>query len=168
MQRCESALRFPPRAASIAVDAEGDGLIRVFIGFDPRETVAYSRARAQAYRRAPACPFRFAQLALSQLGQVLTRERHAPAVDRFLVCALSHPLPVRLCRLEPVHGLRHAHARRQSPGCGICATSVTPCRWSSMSTSPGRPSQFSGRAQTPYAKKNWSSVMLSTTPGAKR
>src|SRR5690606_34903112 len=50
-------------------------MIKVFIGFDPRETVAFSVLAHSIHARA-SVPVTIAPLALSQLGSVLTRERH--------------------------------------------------------------------------------------------
>ena len=50
-------------------------MINVFIGFDPREAVSYSVLAYSIQSRASQ-PVSITPLMLSQLGGVLTRERH--------------------------------------------------------------------------------------------
>lgn len=133
-------------------------MIRIFIGFDPRETVAYNVLAHSIQARASA-PVAIAALALSQLGHVLTRERHALqstdfAFSRFLTPYLSgyqgwslfmdcdmlmRDDVAKLWKLRDerfaVQVVKHDHKPREAV-------------------------KFLGTAQTSYAKKNWSSVML--------
>ena len=133
-------------------------MIRVFIGFDPREAVAFSVLAHSIHARASA-PVTIAPLALSQLSRVLTRERHALqstdfSFSRFLAPYLSDYAGwslfmdcdmlmrddvVRLWNLRDeryaVQVVKHDHRPRETV-------------------------KFLGAAQTSYAKKNWSSVML--------
>ena len=51
-------------------------MIRIFIGFDPRETVAYHVLSHSIHARASA-PVSIAPLMLSQLGGLMTRERNS-------------------------------------------------------------------------------------------
>ena len=62
-------------AGEIAVDTEATGVIRVFIGFDPRETVAY-HVLAHSIQARASVPAAIAPLALAHLGHLLTRKRH--------------------------------------------------------------------------------------------
>jgi len=145
-------------AASIAVDAEGDGLIRVFIGFDPRETVAYS-VLAHSIQARASVPVSIAQLALSQLGQVLTRERHAlQSTDfsfaRFLTPYLSDYAGWSLF-MDCDMLMRDDIARLWDLRDERYAVQVV-----KHDHKPRETVKFLGAAQTPYAKKNWSSVML--------
>jgi hypothetical protein len=145
----------PPVHAGVA---EGESLIRIFIGFDPRETVACNVLAHSIQARASA-PVAIARLALSQLGQVLTRERHTLqstdfSFSRFLVPWLSdyegwslfmdcdmlmRDDVARLWALRDeryaVQVVKHDHRPRETV-------------------------KFLGAAQTAYTKKNWSSVML--------
>ncbi|MGZ8269079.1 MAG: glycosyltransferase, partial [Burkholderiales bacterium] len=50
-------------------------MIRVFIGFDPREAIAYSVLAFSVHRHASR-PVSVTPIMLSQLGGILTRERH--------------------------------------------------------------------------------------------
>ena len=142
----------------MVVDTQGDRLIRIFIGFDPRETVAYHVLARSIQARASA-PVTIAPLALSQLKRVLTRERHALqstdfSFSRFLTPYLSdysgwslfmdcdmlmRDDVARLWELRDeryaVQLVKHDHRPRET-------------------------TKFLGATQTAYSKKNWSSVML--------
>ena len=142
----------------MAVNAEGDALIRIFIGFDPRETVAY-HVLARSIQARASVPVAIAPLALSQLRLVLTRERHALqstdfSFSRFLTPYLSgysgwslfmdcdmlmRDDVLRLWDLRDeryaVQVVKHDHRPRET-------------------------TKFLGATQTAYSKKNWSSVML--------
>ncbi len=50
-------------------------MIRIFIGFDPREAVAYN-VLAHAIQARASQPVTIAPLMLSQLGKLMWRERH--------------------------------------------------------------------------------------------
>ncbi len=133
-------------------------MIRVFIGFDPREAVAFSVLAYSIHARASA-PVAIAPLMLSQLGGLLTRERHPLqstdfAFSRFLTPCLSDYegwsvfMDCDMLMLDDVARLwalrddryavqvvKHDHQPRESV-------------------------KFLGQTQTQYPKKNWSSVML--------
>src|SRR5476649_1475569 len=75
------------------VDIGGIGLIRVFIGFDPRETVAYNVLAHSIQARASE-PVAITPLALSQLKNMLSRARDPLqstefSFSRFLTPCLS-------------------------------------------------------------------------------
>ena len=68
-------------------------MLDIFIGYDPKETVAYHVACHAILERSSA-PVRFAPLHLHTLGPRMRRERHALqstefSFSRFLVPALS-------------------------------------------------------------------------------
>jgi hypothetical protein len=133
-------------------------VIRVFIGYDPREAVAFGVLAHSIHRRASA-PVAIAPLMLSQLGAELTRQRHPLqstdfAFSRFLVPLLSGfegwslfmdcdmlmlDDVARLWALRDdrfaVQAVKHDHRPREAV-------------------------KFLGQPQTGYPKKNWSSVML--------
>ncbi len=133
-------------------------MIRVFIGYDPREAVAYNVLAHSIQARASE-PVAIAPLMLSQLKAVLTRERHPLqstdfSFSRFLTPYLSKftgwsvfmdcdMLVLRdiaeLWRLRDerysVMVVKHDHVPRESV-------------------------KFLGEPQSKYGKKNWSSVML--------
>jgi hypothetical protein len=138
--------------------AEGDSLIRIFIGFDPRETVAYNVLAHSIQARASA-PVAIAPLALSQLKQVLTRERHALqstdfSFSRFLTPYLSGYegwslfMDCDMLMRDDVAKLWELRDERY-------AVQVV-----KHDHKPRETVKFLGSAQTAYAKKNWSSVML--------
>ena len=133
-------------------------MIRIFIGYDPREAVAFS-VLAHSIQARASHPVSITPLMLSQLGKVLTRERHPLqstdfAFSRFLTPYLSGfegwsvftdcdmlvlDDIARLwdCRDEryAVQVVKHVHKPRETV-------------------------KFLGQPQTQYEKKNWSSVML--------
>jgi len=133
-------------------------MIKVFIGYDPREAVAYSVLAHSIHVRASE-PVSVTPLMLSQLRGVFNRERHPLqstdfAFTRFLVPYLSGfegwsiftdcdmlvlDDIAKLWRLRDdryaVMVVKHDHQPRESV-------------------------KFLGQPQTQYQKKNWSSVML--------
>ena len=145
-------------AGSIEADARGSGLIRIFIGFDPRETVAYN-VLAHSIRARASVPVAIAPLALSQLSQVLTRERHALqstdfSFSRFLTPYLSGYagwslfMDCDMLMRDDVAKLWDLRDERY-------AVQVV-----KHDHKPRETTKFLGAVQTAYAKKNWSSVML--------
>jgi lipopolysaccharide biosynthesis glycosyltransferase len=133
-------------------------LIRVFIGFDPRETVAFSVLSHSIHVRA-SLPVSIAPLMRSQLQHAYWRERHPLqstefTFSRFLApyCCdfagwsifmdcdmLARDDLAKLWALRDeryaVQVVKHAHVPRET-------------------------TKFLNQAQTRYEKKNWSSVML--------
>lgn len=133
-------------------------MIRAFIGYDPREAVAFSVLAYSIHARASE-PVAIAPLMLSSLRGVFRRERHPLqstdfAFTRFLVPHLSDyegwslftdcdmlmlDDVARLWRLRDeryaVMVVKHDHRPRETQ-------------------------KFLGQPQTAYPKKNWSSVML--------
>jgi lipopolysaccharide biosynthesis glycosyltransferase len=132
--------------------------IRIFIGFDRREAVAFSVLAHSIHARASE-PISITPLVLSQLRSVFTRARHPLqstdfAFSRFLTPYLSgyegwslfmdcdmlmRADVARLWKLRDerysVQVVQHDHRPREDV-------------------------KFLGQAQTPYPKKNWSSVIL--------
>jgi hypothetical protein len=153
-------LRVPVRggAGIIAVDAEGSGLIRIFIGFDPREAVAYS-VLAHSIQARASVPVAVAPLALSQLGHLLRRERHALqstdfSFSRFLTPYLSDYAGWSLF-MDCDMLMRDDVAKLWDLCDERYAVQVV-----KHDHKPRETTKFLGAAQTAYAKKNWSSVML--------
>lgn len=133
-------------------------MIRIFIGYDPREAVAYSVLAHSIQARASA-PVAIAPLALSQLGRVLTRERHPLqstdfSFSRFLTPYLSDYagwslfMDCDMLMRDDVAKLWDLRDERY-------AVQVV-----KHDHKPREAVKFLGAAQTAYAKKNWSSVML--------
>jgi hypothetical protein len=133
-------------------------LIRIFIGFDPRETVAYN-VLAHSIQARASRPVAIAPLALSQLTHVLTRERHPLqstdfSFSRFLVPYLcdfagwSLFMDCDMLMRDDVANLWGLRDER-------FAVQVV-----KHDHRPRETTKFLGMAQTAYSKKNWSSVML--------
>ncbi len=145
-------------AGRVALETEGSGLIRIFIGFDPRETVAYNVLAHSIQARASE-PVAIAALALAQLKHVLTRERHALqstdfSFSRFLTPYLSGYagwslfMDCDMLMRDDVAKLWNLRDERY-------AVQVV-----KHDHKPRETTKFLGATQTAYTKKNWSSVML--------
>lgn len=133
-------------------------MINVFIGYDPREAVAFS-VLAHSIEEHASEPVSITPLRLGQLGKVLTRERHPLqstdfSFSRFLVPHLSgysgwsvfmdcdmlmRDDVAKLWRLRDeryaVMVVKHDHVPKETV-------------------------KFLGEPQSKYEKKNWSSVMM--------
>ena len=133
-------------------------MIRVFIGYDPRETVAYN-VLAHSIQRRASQPVSIAPLMLSQLRAVLTRERyHLQTTDfsfsRFLTPNLSgyEGWSVFMdCDMLVLRDIAELWNLRDD-------------RYAVMVVKhhhvPKETVKFLGEPQSKYEKKNWSSVML--------
>lgn len=133
-------------------------MIRVFIGFDPREAVAYSVLAHSIHARASE-PVSVAPLALSQLRAVFRRDRDPLqstdfAFTRFLVPYLSGYSGWSIfmdCDMLMLDDVARLWALRDE-------------RFAVMVVKhdhqPREAVKFLGQPQTSYPKKNWSSVML--------
>lgn len=133
-------------------------MIRVFIGYDPREAVAFSVLAYSIHSRAT-LPVSIAPLMLSQLGGVLTRERHPLqstdfSFSRFLTPFLSGYsgwslfMDCDMLMLEDIARLWELRDERYA---------VMVVKHEHV---PKEKVKFLGEPQTRYEKKNWSSVML--------
>src|SRR5512139_1211206 len=71
---------------------ENRAVLSIFIGFDPRETVAFHVLAHSIHTRA-SCPVTIAPLMLSQLKAVHTRERHQLQSTDFSFSRLPTPYP---------------------------------------------------------------------------
>jgi lipopolysaccharide biosynthesis glycosyltransferase len=133
-------------------------MIRVFIGYDPREAVAYSVLAYSIQARASQ-PVSIAPLMLPQLKGILTRERHPLqssdfSFSRFLTPYLSGYegwsifMDCDMLVLEDIAKLWH----------------VRDDRYAAMVVKhnhvPKETVKFLGEPQSKYEKKNWSSVIL--------
>jgi hypothetical protein len=133
-------------------------MIRVFIGYDAREAVAYNVLAHSLLRRSSA-PLSIVPLALSSLRDVLTRERHPLqstdfAFSRFLtpyLCGFEGWSVFMDCDMLALDDISNLWALRDSR----FAVQVVKHDYK-----PAETTKFLGQTQTPYAKKNWSSVML--------
>lgn len=133
-------------------------MIRVFIGFDPRETVAFSVLAHSIQARASE-PVTIAPLMLPQLKGVLTRPRHPLqstdfSFSRFLTPYLSQYAGWSLfmdCDMLMLDDIVRLWQLKDE-------------RYAAMVVKhehvPQGTSKFLGEPQTKYEKKNWSSVIL--------
>jgi hypothetical protein len=133
-------------------------VIRVFIGFDPREAIAFSVLAHSIHVRASE-PVSVTPLMLSELQGVFTRERHPLqstdfAFSRFLTPFLSGYegwsifMDCDMLVLDDIANLWRLRDER-------CAVMVV-----KHDHQPRESVKFLDQPQTPYPKKNWSSVML--------
>ena len=133
-------------------------MINVYIGYDPREAVAYSVLAHSIHARATQ-PVSTAPLMLSQLRGVLTRERHPLqstdfSFSRFLTPHLADYAGWSLfmdCDMLVLEDIAQLWALRDD-------------RYAVMVVKhdhvPRETQKFLGEPQTKYEKKNWSSVVL--------
>jgi len=133
-------------------------MIRVFIGFDPRETVAYNVLAHSIGVRASR-PVAIAPVALSQLGRVFRRPPHSLqstdfSFSRFLVpylCDYQGWSVFMDCDMLMLDDVARLWALRDER----FAVQVV-----KHDHQPQERIKFLGAPQTRYEKKNWSSVML--------
>ncbi|MGH8699727.1 MAG: glycosyltransferase [Burkholderiales bacterium] len=133
-------------------------MINVFIGYDPREAVAYSVLAYSIHARA-SLPVSVTSLMLSQLQGVLVRERHPLqstdfSFSRFLTPYLSGYtgwsvfMDCDMLVLEDIASLWELRDDRYA---------VMVVKHNHV---PREAVKFLGEPQSKYDKKNWSSVML--------
>ena len=133
-------------------------MIRVYIGYDPREAVAFSVLSYSIQARASE-PVLIAPLMLSQLSGVLTRERHPLqssdfSFSRFLTPYLSGYsgwtvfMDCDMLMLDDIAGLHRLRDDRYA---------VMVVKHDHV---PRETVKFLGEPQSKYEKKNWSSVIL--------
>lgn len=133
-------------------------MINVFIGYDPREAVAFNVLAYSIQARASE-PVSIAPLMLSQLKAVLKRERHPLqstdfSFSRFLTPYLSDYSGWSVfmdCDMVMLDDIANLYRLRDD-------------RYAVMVVKhhhvPQETTKFLGEPQTQYEKKNWSSVML--------
>jgi lipopolysaccharide biosynthesis glycosyltransferase len=133
-------------------------MIRIFVGYDPREAVAFSVLAHSIHARA-SVPVTIAPLKLSELSNVMTRERHPLqstdfSFSRFLTPYLSEYAGWSLfmdCDMLVLDDIAGLYALRDD-------------RFAVMVVKhdhvPKEQRKFLDQPQTAYQKKNWSSVML--------
>jgi hypothetical protein len=133
-------------------------MINVYIGYDPREAVAFSVLAHSIQERASE-PVSVVPLKLSQLKKVLTRERHPLqstdfSFSRFLVPYLSGYsgwsvfMDCDMLMLDDIANLWRLRDERYA---------VMVIKHDHV---PKETVKFLGEPQSKYEKKNWSSVML--------
>ncbi|HXF67500.1 MAG TPA: glycosyltransferase [Burkholderiales bacterium] len=133
-------------------------MINVFIGYDPREAIAFSVLSYSIHARASE-PVAITPLMLSQLRGILTRERHPLqstdfSFSRFLTpylsgyCGWSVFMDCDMLMLEDIAELWRLRDERYA---------VMVVKHDHV---PRETVKFLGEPQSRYEKKNWSSVML--------
>lgn len=133
-------------------------MIRIFIGYDPRETVAWHVLTHSILARA-SVPVCFIPLALDNLRALMWRERNVLqstefSFSRFLAPHLSSYEGWSLfmdCDMLVLDDIANLWALRDDRYAVMCVK---------HDHRPSETVKFLGQPQTPYAKKNWSSVML--------
>jgi len=135
-------------------------VLRIFIGYDPNETVAYHTLAHSILRRA-SIPVSIAPLMRSQLGSIYRRERGSTestefSLTRFLVPALSgfEGWSVfmdcdMLCRTD-IAELTGYVERAADKAVLVCPHDYV----------PKTARKFLDQVQTKYPRKNWSSLVL--------
>lgn len=133
-------------------------MIRIFIGYDPREAITYS-VLAHSILRHASQPVSITPLALNQLGEVYTRERNPLqstdfSFTRFLTPYLSDFegwsvfMDCDMIVMDDIVNLINLADKRY-------AVQVV-----KHDHTPEEETKFLGAPQSKYHKKNWSSVML--------
>jgi hypothetical protein len=133
-------------------------MIRIFIGYDPREAVAF-HVLAHSIHRHASVPVVIAPLMLSQLKGVFTREKHALqstefSFSRFLVPYLSGYEGWSLfcdCDMLALDDIAKLWELRDDR----FAVQVV-----KHDHTPRETTKFLDKPQSKYEKKNWSSVIL--------
>lgn len=135
-----------------------DQIIRVFIGYDGREAAAFSVLSFSIQRRASR-PVAIAPLMLSQLDNLMWRERHSLqstdfSFSRFLVphlCGYRGWALFMDCDMLMLDDIARLWDLRDERHAVMCVQ---------HNHVPTETTKFLGAIQTQYEKKNWSSVML--------
>jgi hypothetical protein len=138
------------------------GLIRVFIGYDPREAVAFSVLAHSIHAHASE-PVSVTPLMVSQLKNALWRERHPLQSSDF---SFSRFLTPHLCGYE---------GWALFMDCDMLVMDDIARLWALRDERyavqvvkhhhvPKESTKFLGQPQTQYEKKNWSSVVLFNNP----
>lgn len=133
-------------------------MIRVFVGYDPREAVAYN-VLAHSINRRASRPVAIAPLMLSQLGRLMWRERHPLqstdfSFSRFLtpyLCGFEGWAVFMDCDMLVLDDIAALWDLRDDRYAVMCVH---------HNHVPEEETKFLGQAQTRFEKKNWSSAML--------
>ncbi len=133
-------------------------MICVYIGYDPREAIAFSVLAHSIHARA-SMPVSITPLMLPQLKTVLTRERHPLqstdfSFSRFLTPYLSSYTGWSVfmdCDMLMLEDIASLFALRDERYAAMVVKHVHV---------PKETKKFLGEPQSKYEKKNWSSVML--------
>jgi hypothetical protein len=138
----------------------------IFIGFDPKEAVAF-HVLAHSILRRSSIPVSITPLVRSQLGSVYTRPRGATESTEF---SMTRFLVPKLCNYEGYALFLDCDMLFQADVAemylslamdmgldGLPKKAVYVCQ---HDYTPKEATKFLGQVQTSYPRKNWSSVML--------
>lgn len=133
-------------------------MINVFIGFDPRETVAFHVLSHTIHTHASQ-PVSITPLMLSQLGGLYTRERNPLQSTDF---SFSRFLTPYLCNYEGWSIFMDCDMLLQEDIAKLWALrdDIYAVMCVKHDHNPEEDTKFLGAVQTKYNKKNWSSVMM--------
>ncbi len=140
-------------------------MVKVFIGYDPREAVAFT-VLAHSIQARSSLPVSICPIRLSHLGDVFTRERNPLQSTDFSFSRFLTPwlcdyqgwavfMDCDMIMLEDIKNLWELRDERY-------AVQVV-----KHDHNPEEDEKFLGSVQTKYQKKNWSSVMLFNTEKCK-
>ncbi|RUL98309.1 glycosyltransferase [Rhizobium chutanense] len=132
--------------------------VRIFVGFDPKEVVAY-HVLVQSIIEKSSVPVAFSPIALSNLGGIFTRQRNALqstefSFSRFLTPYLSGFEGWSIfmdCDMLMRTDIAELWALRDDRYAAMCVK---------HDYQPKIDTKFLGQTQTKYEKKNWSSFIL--------
>ncbi len=132
--------------------------VKVFIGYDPKETVAFT-VLSHSIHRHSSVPVSITPIMLSQLDGVFKRERNPLqstefSFSRFLapwLCNYEGWAVFMDCDMIVRDDIAKLWALRDDRYAVLCVQ---------HDYEPAETEKFLGQVQTKYAKKNWSSVML--------
>lgn len=132
--------------------------IRIFIGFDTKEAVAY-HVLSQSILERSTLPVEFSPIVLSNLGGIFTRERNALqstefSFSRFLTPYLSSFKGWSIfmdCDMLARADIAELWSLRDERHAAMCVK---------HDYTPKVETKFLGQTQTKYEKKNWSSLVM--------
>jgi hypothetical protein len=132
--------------------------IRIFIGFDTKEAVAY-HVLSQSILEKSTLPVEFSPIVLSNLGGIFTRERNALqstefSFSRFLTPYLSGFQGWSIfmdCDMLARADIAELWSLRDERYAAMCVK---------HDYTPKVETKFLGQTQTKYEKKNWSSLVM--------
>ena len=135
-----------------------DNLVRVFIGYDPKEEVAFHVLQRSIHERA-SLPVSVTPINLNQLKNVFTRERHPLQSTEF---SFSRFLTPWLCNFEGWGLFLDCDMLMLGDVAGLwrLRDEKYAVQLVKHNYVPKEETKFLGAVQTKYEKKNWSSVML--------
>jgi lipopolysaccharide biosynthesis glycosyltransferase len=135
-----------------------DNLVRIFVGFDSKEVVAY-HVLAQSIIEHSSIPVAFSPIVLSNLGDLFTRERNALQSTEF---SFSRFLVPHLCNYEGWSIFMDCDMLARTDIAELW--NLRDDRYAAMCVKhdyqPKVETKFLGQTQTKYQKKNWSSLIM--------